>query len=747
MSSPDAPAVAGEPSGMVSQPALTVLVLSLLLGIQPVTTDLYLPALPALTAGFGAPAWRRRSSRSPRCCWPSALRNWCWGPLSDRFGRRPVLLVGLGAYTLAAIGCALAPSMTLLIVWRTLQGAAMGAAVMCARAIVRDLYAPGRRRPRDVRALTGLGVIACLCAPLGGAAVRPVRLARRAAALGGVRRRARWRWWRCASRRRCRAATRRAARRARWSRTWWTHRCATRPSWPIRRSSTASYGGLFTFLPSSSFVFIQVLGLSQDAVRPGDVLESFGLHRGHLPVPAPAAALRRAPHGGAWPAALTLAGGTRDGRAGAGRRAATLGDRCVPLLAVHAGARRAPALRPERRGRPVPAGGRRGLGAERLPDDAGGLRHRRLARRAAWTARVLPLANGIWFWSACIAAVAWTLVQRHGEPDVHGSRRHRNPAAVPGAGRPDRQRQDRRRAGDRASACRCEIISVDSALVYRGMDIGTAKPTRGRTRRGAAPPDRHPRPAASAYSAAEFVRRCHARSSREIRARGTLPLLVGGTMLYFKALIDGLDAMPRGRRGRARRASKPRPPQRGWPALHAATGRGRPGHRRAAGAERQPAHPARAGGAGASAAGRCRASIALRPKLRAQAATAPAPLFSLEPQRPRLAARAHRAALRRHAGRRLSRRGDAPARARRPARPTCRRCAASATARPGSTRSTAGTDAPHRPNCASAASPPRASSPSASSPGCAACPARTVVACDAPDAIAQVVRRVIGGIA
>ena len=87
-----------------------------------------------------------------------------------------------------------------------------------------------------------------------------------------------------------------------------------------------------------------------------------------------------------------------------------------------------------------------------------------------------------------------------------------------------------------------EIISVDSALVYRGMDIGTAKPTAAE--RAAVPhhlidiidPS-------EAYSAARFVGDAQ-RLIGEIRARGHLPLLVGGTMLYFKALFEGLDAMP-----------------------------------------------------------------------------------------------------------------------------------------------------------------------------------------------------------
>jgi tRNA dimethylallyltransferase len=87
-----------------------------------------------------------------------------------------------------------------------------------------------------------------------------------------------------------------------------------------------------------------------------------------------------------------------------------------------------------------------------------------------------------------------------------------------------------------------EIISVDSALVYRGMDIGTAKPTAAEL----AEVPHHlidiidPR---DAYSAAQF-REDAIRLVSDISARGRLPLLVGGTMLYFKALRDGLDALP-----------------------------------------------------------------------------------------------------------------------------------------------------------------------------------------------------------
>jgi tRNA dimethylallyltransferase len=98
-----------------------------------------------------------------------------------------------------------------------------------------------------------------------------------------------------------------------------------------------------------------------------------------------------------------------------------------------------------------------------------------------------------------------------------------------------------------ASTRPIEIVSVDSALVYRGMDIGTAKPT---------PAERALVPhhlidiiePSEAYSAARFVGDAQ-RLIAEINARGRLPLLVGGTMLYFKALFEGLDAMPAADRG------------------------------------------------------------------------------------------------------------------------------------------------------------------------------------------------------
>lgn len=93
-----------------------------------------------------------------------------------------------------------------------------------------------------------------------------------------------------------------------------------------------------------------------------------------------------------------------------------------------------------------------------------------------------------------------------------------------------------------AQQCRCEIISVDSALIYQGMDIGTAKPSAAEQTLATHFLVDIIDPIES-YSAGDF--RDHAlRLMSEISERGNTPLLVGGTMLYYKALVDGLSPLP-----------------------------------------------------------------------------------------------------------------------------------------------------------------------------------------------------------
>lgn len=111
-----------------------------------------------------------------------------------------------------------------------------------------------------------------------------------------------------------------------------------------------------------------------------------------------------------------------------------------------------------------------------------------------------------------------------------------------------------------AQALDGELISVDSTLVYRGLDIGSAKPAYPHHLIDIRDPD-------ESYSAAEFVRDA-VRIAAEIVARGRVPILVGGTMLYFRALLEGLAAMPAADPAlRAMLAAQAA--EQGWPAVHA----------------------------------------------------------------------------------------------------------------------------------------------------------------------------------
>ena len=236
-----------------------VFLLALLLGIQPVTTDLYLPALPALTQTFGASVAQGQLTLSALLL-AFGLSQLVWGPISDRFGRRPVLLLGLLLYTFAAIVSAYADSMDLLVSWRIMQGLAMGAVVMCGRALVRDLYSPVKGVEVMSKGLTGLAVFACLSAPLGGflAAYWSTRTALMALAIfSGVAL--------------CLVfalfketlvhKNLRALEPVILVKTWWS--IVKNPIFLTYSAlSFSSYGVLFTFLASSSFVFIKIHGFT-----------------------------------------------------------------------------------------------------------------------------------------------------------------------------------------------------------------------------------------------------------------------------------------------------------------------------------------------------------------------------------------------------------------------------------------------------------------------------------------------------
>ncbi|HEV8314580.1 MAG TPA: Bcr/CflA family efflux MFS transporter [Burkholderiaceae bacterium] len=238
---------------------LAALFIALLLGLQPLTTDLYLPALPTLTRELAAPMHLAQMTMAALML-SFGVAQLVWGPLADRFGRRPVLLTGLSLYLLASVGGVLAPNIEALIVARVVQGAAMAAAVVCARAMVRDLYEPHEGAHVMSRGLSGLGVIAIASPTLGGLVAHWLGWRGALAVVAIVGAITLWAVWRklpeTLAQRNPRATQLRALAPA-----WWhILRNPTFFTWTALIAAT--YGGLFTLLSASSFVYIEVLGLN-----------------------------------------------------------------------------------------------------------------------------------------------------------------------------------------------------------------------------------------------------------------------------------------------------------------------------------------------------------------------------------------------------------------------------------------------------------------------------------------------------
>lgn len=394
-------------------PARIVLILSLLLGLQPITTDLYLPALPALTAGFGASLSQAQLTLTGLLL-AFGLSQLVWGPLSDRFGRRPILLWGLGAYVLASVASTLAPTMDLLILARIVQGAAMGAGVMCARAIVRDLYRPVDGARVMSKGLTGLGVIACMSAPSGGllsdwAGWRVALLALAVFGAGTLAVIA------LRFEETIQQKNPQALQPATLLRTWGS--IVRHPTfWAWSALSAASYGGLFTVLASSSFVFIQVLEVPKPQYGLIMFTVSFTYILGTL------ACRRLLPRWGvrrtvAVAGGFTLAGGTLMGifaLAGLHNGWAIMLPFYLFMLAhgVHQPCSQSGAVGPF----PYAAGAASALNGFLMMVVAF-ITGSWLGTHMDGTVR--PLMYGVWFWSVLIALSAWTLVQKHGKTSEH----------------------------------------------------------------------------------------------------------------------------------------------------------------------------------------------------------------------------------------------------------------------------------------------------------------------------------------
>jgi DHA1 family bicyclomycin/chloramphenicol resistance-like MFS transporter len=148
-----------------------VVFLAALSAFPALSTDLYLPALPKMTAYFGVPEYQTNLTLILFFVF-YAVALLLWGPLSDRFGRRPVVLVGMTCYAAAGALCALAASIFQLMAFRVFQAIGAAAASTVATAIVKDAY-EGRRREVTLAAVQSMTVLAPLLAPiLGGLILR-----------------------------------------------------------------------------------------------------------------------------------------------------------------------------------------------------------------------------------------------------------------------------------------------------------------------------------------------------------------------------------------------------------------------------------------------------------------------------------------------------------------------------------------------------------------------------------------------
>ncbi|MCG9789815.1 multidrug effflux MFS transporter [Vibrio mediterranei] len=145
----------------------TLFFLVIISAFPPLTIDLYLPALPTMVDIFSTTESMVNLTLSSYFI-TYAIGLLFWGPLSEKFGRKPILLIGIGAYMLASIACAMAGSIEHLIGSRVLQAFAGSAITVVSTAIVKDMF-EGREREKIMATIMSLVIIAPMVAPVLGA--------------------------------------------------------------------------------------------------------------------------------------------------------------------------------------------------------------------------------------------------------------------------------------------------------------------------------------------------------------------------------------------------------------------------------------------------------------------------------------------------------------------------------------------------------------------------------------------------
>jgi DHA1 family bicyclomycin/chloramphenicol resistance-like MFS transporter len=238
--------------------SLVVMLVTGLLGMQPLSTDLYLGSLPNMADDFEVGAAAVQLTLSV-FIGGFALAQLLAGPLSDRFGRRPIALAGCAVYLLACIASAVAPSLQALILARLLQSLGACAAVICARALVRDLYAPAEGARVMSRALGWMTAVPLL-GPIAGSWLQYAfgwRANFVLMALAGAL--MLWFCWRHMPETNAHLNPRATSLSGLAQTYWRIARSADFRAYTL--IAAGAYCALFTFLAGSSFVAVRVLGL------------------------------------------------------------------------------------------------------------------------------------------------------------------------------------------------------------------------------------------------------------------------------------------------------------------------------------------------------------------------------------------------------------------------------------------------------------------------------------------------------